>query len=51
MKLTTAALAMACIAAAPSVLAKDPPKSLQIGVTKKAISCPVKSQSGDKLAM
>ena len=33
------------------VVAKEPPTTLQIGVTHQVPVCKVKSQNGDKLAM
>ena len=33
------------------VVARDPPKTLQVGVKHKPADCVVKTQRGDKLAM
>lgn len=49
--LNPALLSVTLIAFASAVVAKDPPKKLQIGVKHRPASCLVKSQSGDKLSM
>ncbi|CAO1632004.1 unnamed protein product [Parajaminaea phylloscopi] len=52
MKLANAALFGAAVALSGSMaLARDPPKTLQIGIKHKPVDCPVRSRSGDKLAM
>ncbi|CAO1627043.1 unnamed protein product [Sympodiomycopsis kandeliae] len=53
MKLSAILPALAAVVAVSSsaVLAKEPPTKLQIGVKHRPSECPIKSQSGDKLAM
>ncbi|PWN41138.1 hypothetical protein IE81DRAFT_324864 [Ceraceosorus guamensis] len=51
----TRALALGAVAllalTSGSVLAKDPPKELQVGVKHKPAECSIKSENGDKLSM
>lgn len=52
MKTQTLLVAIAAFSSTALAAQKgDPPTELQIGVTHKATSCPIKSQSGDSLSM
>ncbi|MCO5565322.1 hypothetical protein L7F22_018995 [Adiantum nelumboides] len=53
MKFLSVTAILALFAASATVLAKEPPTQLQVGVKKSvpASECKIKSQSGDKLSM